>query len=138
MVLAHSPVVPGVARLAAAESVPQPADLFPIVEIPQRLPPRPSGRRLHPKVALRWTIRGSYGVILRHVAIGRQKCTTWPWVMEFLGAVAEAMRARRQQCTAALVPPPKPALQRGRSAARTQRTDRLLSEVGLGRGGRAK
>lgn len=130
----RSAVVPSAAaRVADTEAVPRPEDLFPIVEIPNRLPPRPSGRRLHPKVALRWTIRGSHGVMLRHVAVGRQKCTTWGWVMEFLGAVAEAMRLRRQQTT---VRPPnanptKPAKTAGRSAARAARTKHLLAHEGL-------
>jgi hypothetical protein len=103
------------ASAAASASQPSLADFYPLKDVPKRVPHRPNGKRLHPKVAVRWALQGSHGVRLRYVAAGRQKLTCDPWVLEFFAAVA----ARQQQAgggVAAAAPPPAGNEHRPRSA----------------------
>lgn len=66
--------------------------LFPLAEVPSRLPRR-RGRALHRSAPYRWASPGGLaGVRLRTVFIGGELHTTEQWLMEFFEAVTEARR----------------------------------------------
>lgn len=100
---------------------------YPVKRVPQRIQ---TCRRLHPKVPIRWCIKGAHGCKLRYVSAGRQKLTTDAWVLEFLAAVAEAQQreAGGVAAPASVVAPKRTA---ARDAGRREKTKRLLAAAGL-------
>lgn len=67
-------------------SRPSLAHLFPLKEVPDRIPPR-RGRKVHRSVGYRWAKAGLDGVRLRTVAIGGELHTSEEWLWEFIEAV---------------------------------------------------
>ena len=45
-------------------------NLIALRDVPQCLPPRPNGKRLHISAVYRWTLRGVKGVVLESIRIG--------------------------------------------------------------------
>ena len=45
-------------------------NLIPIRDVPRRLPPRPTGKRVHISAVYRWIQRGVQGVRLEYIKIG--------------------------------------------------------------------
>jgi hypothetical protein len=101
------------------------AGFYRIVDVVDRLPPGPNGRRLHPKVPVRWALKGVRGVKLRFIAAGRQKLTCDEWLVQFCDAVARAQQGEPQ-------PAPGRPVQKPRTNARRARTRRILAGFGLG------
>lgn len=62
--------------------------LIPLSEVPRHLPKR-GKKRIHVSTVFRWAIHGVAGVKLRTVRMGRQKCTTEQWLMEFAEEIAQ-------------------------------------------------
>lgn len=103
------------------ERAPQLVEFFPLKDIPARLPAGPNGRRLHPKVPIRWATKGVRGVQLRFVSAGRLKLTTEAWLVAFLEAVARAQQ-----------PAPVRPIKKTSDTARRAKTKAILAGVGLG------
>jgi hypothetical protein len=79
------------------------AELFPVNEIPDRLPRRPNGERVSTSTIYFWLgLNRSSGRILRSVQLGRHRFTTEKWLKEFAegGGPVLAPPARRSpaQC----------------------------------------
>ena len=72
-------------------------DLIPTLDIPLRLPPRTSGRRIHPSTVYRWIQRGVRGVRLEVIRIGGTTYTSVEALQRF---------ADRQGAPASQVPDP--------------------------------
>jgi hypothetical protein len=79
---------------ATHESAPLPSlrELFPINEVPKRLPRRRNGRRIHVSAAYRWCKAGLEGVVLKTVLVGDRLCTTERWLVEFFAEVTAKHR----------------------------------------------
>ena len=101
------------------------AGFYRLADVVDRLPPGPNGRRLHPKVPVRWALKWSHGVKLRFIAAGRQKLTCDQWLVQFCDAVARAQQGEPH-------PAPTRQAQKGLSAARRAKTKSILAGVGLG------
>lgn len=70
-------------------SAPQLQELFPLAEVPDRLPRR-RGKRLHRSAPYRWAESGLSGVRLRILRVGSEIYTTSAWLLEFFEAVTAA------------------------------------------------
>ena len=57
--------------------------LIPIREVPRKLPPRPTGRRVHISAVYRWLTRGIRGVCLESVRIGGSTYTSMEALQRF-------------------------------------------------------
>ena len=61
------------------------SDLIPLGEACKLLPGRP-----HRSTVFRWAQKGREGVRLKVVSVGKTRCTTERWLMEFFEAVQKA------------------------------------------------
>jgi hypothetical protein len=125
------PNIPSPILADGSRYVPMPEDLFPVSELPKKLTPRPNGKRVHPKVALRWALKGAEGVVLEHVCQGRQKLTCWRWCVDFMRAVAAAKLARRQPAASASATATRSTSRTVVRGPRARRTGQILRDVGL-------
>lgn len=65
-------------------------ELIPIREVPRRLPPRSSGRRLHISAIYRWIQRGVQGVHLEAIRIGGTTYTSAEALQRFADRQSQA------------------------------------------------
>lgn len=82
------------------------SELFPIADVPHRLPKRNS-KKLNSSTVWRWCIDGVQGVRLEHVRCGRQMCTSKEALDRFFARLTQVGMDRLQQRrtdSAAVVP----------------------------------
>ena len=63
------------------------ANLFPLVQLPDRLPAKPSGKAVAFSTVWRWVRFGQRGVKLKAVRIGQSLYTSDAWVSDFIAAI---------------------------------------------------
>jgi len=69
--------------------------LIALREVPRRIPPRCSGRRVHISAVYRWVSRGVQGVVLDAVKIGGSTFTSEEALQRFAQALTLAVRPAR-------------------------------------------
>ncbi len=92
-------------------------NLIPLREAPKRIPPRPSGKRIHISACYRWASRGVGGVVLETVKIGGTRYTSDEALQRFADALGSMERSARR----------RPSTKHRRN--RLQRADALLNQV---------
>lgn len=65
--------------------------LVPLSDVPQRLPPRPSGRPIHLSTIYRWTQCGIRGVLLETIRIGGTNYTSTEALQRFADCLSRPM-----------------------------------------------
>lgn len=98
-------------------------DLIPLERVPSVLPSRP-----HCNTVRRWASKGCRGVRLRTVSIGRKRCTTDAWLMEFFDSVERARPGSGSAASGASLPRQR---RRTRAARRQRSTQEVLRRHGL-------
>ena len=106
-------------RSSERVDVPPLSELIPLADLPQRIPAKHGGRRIHSHVPYRWAAKGLAGVTLRTLTLpGTGKATTLDWYRQFVAEVAAARGQKKPR-------PPRQAKQQpprsGRQRAQTQR-----------------
>ena len=94
--------------------------LIPLREVPQHLPPRPTGRRLHVSAVYRWVLRGVRGVCLEATKIGGTTYTS----KEALQRFADQLSAARSALAVAL--PTAPVARRRQIERAAREAQRIL------------
>lgn len=61
-----------------------------LAEAAKVIPGRASGKRVSINTLWRWCTRGVHGIRLRSVLVGGHRCTTRPWLEEFIEAITSA------------------------------------------------
>lgn len=69
-------------------------ELFPLAELPSKLPRGRHGKRMHRSLGFRWAKRGIRNQKLKVVQVGGRLCTTLLWVEEFIKQLTEAKGLR--------------------------------------------
>ena len=95
--------------------------LIPVCQVPRRLPPRSTGRRVHISAVYRWLTCGVRGVVLESIRIGGTTYTT----LEALQRFADQLSKPEQQSTPTT--PPPPSTRQKQIDAATREVDFILS-----------
>lgn len=95
--------------------------LIPISDVPRRLPPRPTGRRVHISAVYRWIQRGVRGTCLESIKIGGTAYTSSEALQRFADGLSQTPAAQ------ALPPRRTTATRQKQIAAAAKAVDEILN-----------